>query len=192
MLEIYILKTKTMSEFKKSIVSNIANDVRTFSDSYGLKYVNVISFANGDVGEYNSQAPNQTSFIISQEADYEYVPNNNPQYLAKIRRYNPQYAQTASPLPSGSGSGPAQPSNVQTPQPKPVNHTQRSIERQTALKVASECVDINQGGTEALLVVADAFDNWLQGFAKEHGVRPADIDQSLPEWHPEWHPEWNV
>ena len=40
---------------------------------------------------------------------------------------------------------------------------QASIEKQVALKIASESVDIKNGGTDAVLAVADKYFDWLQG-----------------------------
>ncbi len=52
---------------------------------YGLFYVHFIQFENGDKGEYNSKEQNQTKFTVGQDADYEYTPNQNPQYPGKIK-----------------------------------------------------------------------------------------------------------
>ena len=82
--------------------------------------------------------------MIGQEADYNFEATDRGNRIKVVSTYQ------------GGGS------NVQSNgQAEPGK--QASIEKQVALKIAAETVDINKHGIDALFTVADKYFAWLQG-----------------------------
>jgi hypothetical protein len=129
---------------KKDVVSNAVYTGRSFDTQYGKMYVHAISFGNGDSGEYNSKSEQQDKFVVGQEVKYTITPNSNPQYAARIKPVN-DFQQSA-----GGGF-----------QKKDNTATQRSIERQQALKLAIEYAGQAQANLEGTLATAEAFYQWI-------------------------------
>ena len=125
---------------KKGIVT-LAKFNREWTGNYGVMYDHDIVFENGDKGTYSSKSMQQDKFVLGQEADYT-IDDSNPQFPSKIK-----------PIST------FQPGNNSRDNENPKR--QESIQRQTALKIASECVDINKHGIDSLFAVADKFAAWL-------------------------------
>ena len=136
---------------KKDVVT-LANFSREYETQHGHFFVHSISFSNGDSGEYSSKSKEQTKFVVGQEADYT-IDASNPAYAAKIKPVSTYVG-------GGGSNGQAEPGR------------QNSIQRQTALKIASECVDINKHGIDALFTVADRFALWLNDAPQPTPVTP--------------------
>ena len=58
-----------MEQNKRSAVTNVTAN-GTYNGQYGMLYKFQVSFANGDVAEYNAKTQNQTKFVVGQEVDY--------------------------------------------------------------------------------------------------------------------------
>ena len=126
-------------ESKKSIVTAATYTGRTYESPNGTIHYHTVALADGTTGEYGSKEIEQKNFVIGEEVEYTYEPNSNPQYAGKIKKFY---------MPSGGGfksNGQAEPGR------------QASIEKQVALKIASESVDLKEGGTDAVLAVADKY-----------------------------------
>jgi hypothetical protein len=145
---------------KKSLVTVAQPANRTWDWQGKTFHVHQIAFANGDSGEYSSVDQQQTKFVVGQEADYTIEANSNPQYPAKIKPYTEQKSL------SGGGGYKKDPA------------TQRSIERQQALKLATECIDIKQSSLNELFVTAEQFYKWITKSEEEAATtRPDDINK---------------
>ncbi len=118
---------------------------RTFQTQYGEFHVHSITFDNGDTGDYNAKTPTQDKFVVGQQASYEITPNANPAYAAKIKPFNPN---------QGNYSGGGKKDNTAT---------QRSIERQQALKLAIEYSQVmgSKPDTAGTLATAELFYKWI-------------------------------
>ncbi len=148
---------------KKGIVT-LAKFNREWTGKFGIMYDHDIVFENGDKGTYSSKSMTQDKFVLGQEAEYT-IDDSNPQFPSKIKPVNT-----------------FQQNSRDNENPK----RQESIQRQTALKIASECVDINKHGIDSLFAVADKFAAWLDG--KQEPVvqtpqQPTEIDttKAVPE-----------
>ena len=130
---------------KTSIVKDIKSAGEPYNGQYGTLYGFYVTFENGDNGKYNSKDPNQTKFLVGQEATYDYIPREyNGKTYYTVKPVNPQYANVAP-----SGSAPA-PSGTHTSKDE-------SIIRQTALKAAAEI-----GGTPQVVIAnAQIFADWV-------------------------------
>lgn len=130
---------------KTSIVKDIKSAGEPYNGQYGTLYGFYVTFENGDNGKYNSKDPNQSKFVIGQEATYDYIPREyNGKTYYTVKPVNPQYANVA---PSGGSSAPSG------------KHTSKdeSIIRQTALKAAAEL-----GGTpQQVIANAQTFADWV-------------------------------
>lgn len=130
---------------KTSIVKDIKSAGEPYNGQYGTLYGFYVTFENGDNGKYNSKDPNQSKFVIGQEATYDYIPREyNGKTYYTVKPVNPQYANVA---PSGGSSAPSG------------THTSKdeSIIRQTALKAAAEL-----GGTpQQVIANAQTFADWV-------------------------------
>ena len=130
---------------KTSIVKDIKSAGEPYNGQYGTLYGFYVTFENGDNGKYNSKDPNQTKFLVGQEATYDYIPREyNGKTYYTVKPVNPQYANVA---PSGSASASSG------------SHTSKdeSIIRQTALKAAAEI-----GGTPQVVIAnAQLFADWV-------------------------------
>jgi hypothetical protein len=62
-------KSNIMEQNKRSAVTNVTAN-GTYNGQYGMLYKFQVSFANGDVAEYNAKTQNQTKFVVGQEVDY--------------------------------------------------------------------------------------------------------------------------
>ncbi len=140
-------------EEKRSKVT-LANYSRSFTTDHGIFFVHSISFENSDTGEYSSKSQDQNKFVVGVEADYT-IDASNPAYAAKIKPVS-TFVQ------GGSSNGQAEPGR------------QASIEKQVALKIAAETVDIKNGGTDAVLAVAEKYFIWLH--TTEIGITKLEID----------------
>ena len=132
---------------KTSIVKDIKSAGEPYQGQYGTLYGFYVTFENGDNGKYNSKDPNQSKFVVGQEATYDYIPREYNGKTYTVKPVNPQYAQGGSYTPSNStsqGGG---------------THTSKdeSIIRQTALKAAAEL-----GGTpQQVIANAQTFADWV-------------------------------
>ncbi len=142
---------------KKGIVT-LAN----YSSEYDFNgkhfFVHAISFDNGDAGEYHSISQQQNKFMIGVEADYVYEVTDRGNRIKVVSTYQ---------------GGNHKSNDNENPK------RQESIQRQTALKIASECVDINKHGIDSLFAVADKFAAWLdnkQEAPAQTPQQPTEID----------------
>ena len=133
---------------KTSIVKDIKSAGEPYQGQYGTLYGFYVTFENGDNGKYNSKSPDQTKFMVGQEATYDYIPREyNGKTYYTVKPVNPQYAQGGSYTPSNGSSAPSG------------THTSKdeSIIRQTALKAAAEL-----GGTpQQVIANAQTFADWV-------------------------------
>ena len=139
---------------KKAVVT-LANWSSEYDFNGKHLFVHAISFDNKDAGEYHSISQTQTKFIVGQEAEYTLLVSDRGNRIKPVSTFVQN---------SGDNENPKR---------------QESIQRQTALKIASECVDINKHGIDSLFAVADKFAAWLDG--KQEPVvqtpqQPTDID----------------
>ena len=111
-------------------------------------YKFLVSFDNGDSGEYSSVKPEQNKFIVGQDADYEF---SSTQYGNKVK---PVYNQGG----GYSGGG----SNYSNNDSK-----QDLIIRQTALKAAVDFLKDKEAKSSDVLKVAESFVDWVNQKGKE-------------------------
>lgn len=75
-----------MPQEKTSIVKRIGENFREFKGAYGVNYVHLISFANGDSGEYYSMSKSCTKFKEGEEATYSVEEKEyNGETILKIK-----------------------------------------------------------------------------------------------------------
>jgi len=109
-------------------------------------YKFVLSFDNGDTGEYSSVKPDQTKFIVGQEAEYEL---NATQYGNRIK---PVYSQGGG-FSGGGYSGGSYSSGGDT--------KQKMIVKQSCLKAAVDLLKDKGAKSTDVLKVADSFVSWV-------------------------------
>lgn len=133
---------------KTSIVKDIKSAGEPYNGQYGTLYGFYVTFENGDNGKYNSKDPNQTKFLVGQEATYDYIPREyNGKTYYTVKPVNPQYANVA---PQSGSNATSTPSGTTTSRDE-------SIIRQTALKAAAEI-----GGTPQVVIAnAQLFADWV-------------------------------
>ena len=133
---------------KTSIVKDIKSAGEPYTGQYGTLYGFYVTFENGDNGKYNSKDPNQTKFLVGQEATYDYIPREyNGKTYYTVKPVNPQYANVA---PQSGSNAASTPSGTHTSKDE-------SIIRQTALKAAAEI-----GGTPQVVIAnAQLFADWV-------------------------------
>lgn len=133
---------------KTSIVKDIKSAGEPYNGQYGTLYGFYVTFENGDNGKYNSKDPNQSKFVIGQEATYDYIPREyNGKTYYTVKPVNPQYANVA---PQSGSNATSAPSGTHTSKDE-------SIIRQTALKAAAEI-----GGTPQVVIAnAQIFADWV-------------------------------
>ena len=133
---------------KTSIVKDIKSAGEPYNGQYGTLYGFYVTFENGDNGKYNSKDPNQTKFLVGQEATYDYIPREyNGKTYYTVKPVNPQYANVA---PQSGSNATSTPSGTTTSRDE-------SIVRQTALKAAAEI-----GGTPQVVIAnAQIFADWV-------------------------------
>lgn len=78
-----MIKKGKVTQAQRAVDAN--GQPKSFSNDYGMFYTHFIQFDNGDKGEYSSKSEDQQKFIIGQECEYEFIPNQNAQYPAKIK-----------------------------------------------------------------------------------------------------------
>lgn len=129
---------------KTSIVKDIKSAGEPYTGQYGTLYGFYVTFENGDNGKYNSKSPDQTKFVVGQEATYDYIPREyNGKTYYTVKPVNPQFTQ-------GGGGSYSAPSGGSTSKDE-------SIIRQTALKAAAEL-----GGTpQQVIANAQLFADWV-------------------------------
>jgi len=181
-----------MSYHKSKVTVQYPAPEKNFVGNFGQMYVHEIGFEDGNKGEYNSKDPNQQKFVLGQVADYELVPSTND-YAPHIKPYNPEYDQQAQTVAQEIAPGPAALPHIDAhlgpaPIPIPPNApptlaqqsaeqnklntmlpkftNQQAINRAVALKAAIESTDLNSEGVNKALERADAFSDWLEGYAK--------------------------
>jgi hypothetical protein len=164
---------------KTDVVSNAVYTGRSFNTQYGQMFVHAITFGNGDSGEYNSKSETQDKFVIGKEVKYTIEPNSNPQYAARIKPVT-DFA------PSSGGSY----------QKKDNTATQRSIERQQALKLAIEyhAKEQEQKQPSAIALTAEYFYQWISEPATETKTvatptpgQPSPVtEQKVSDMPPNW------
>jgi len=109
-------------------------------------YKFVLSFDNGDTGEYSSVKPDQTKFIVGQEAEYEL---NATQYGNRIK---PVYSQGGGFSGGGYSSGGYSSGS---------DDKQRMIVKQSCLKAAVDLLKDKGAKSTDVLKVADSFVSWV-------------------------------
>jgi hypothetical protein len=109
-------------------------------------YKFVLSFDNGDTGEYSSVKPDQTKFVVGQEAEYEL---NATQYGNRIK---PVYNQGGG-FSGGGYSGGSYSSGGDT--------KQKMIVKQSCLKAAVDLLKDKGAKSTDVLKVADSFVSWV-------------------------------
>ena len=105
-------------------------------------YKFIISFENGDSGEYSSVKMDQTKFVVGQEADYEI---SSTQYGNKVK---PVYNQGGGFSGGGNYSGGS-------------DDKQRMIVKQSCLKAAVDLLKDKGAKSTDVLTVADSFVAWV-------------------------------
>ena len=109
-------------------------------------YKFVLSFDNGDTGEYSSVKPDQTKFVVGQEAEYEL---NATQYGNRIK---PVYSQGGGFSGGGYSGG-----NYSAGS----DDKQRMIVKQSCLKAAVDLLKDKGAKSTDVLKVADSFVSWV-------------------------------
>jgi hypothetical protein len=109
-------------------------------------YKFVLSFDNGDTGEYSSVKPDQNKFVVGQEAEYEL---NATQYGNRIK---PVYNQGGG-FSGGGYSGGSYSSGGDT--------KQKMIVKQSCLKAAVDLLKDKGAKSTDVLKVADSFVSWV-------------------------------
>ena len=109
-------------------------------------YKFVLSFDNGDTGEYSSVKPDQNKFVVGQEAEYEL---NATQYGNRIK---PVYSQGGG-FSGGGYSGGSYSSGGDT--------KQKMIVKQSCLKAAVDLLKDKGAKSTDVLKVADSFVSWV-------------------------------
>ena len=109
-------------------------------------YKFVLTFENGDTGEYSSVKPDQTKFIVGQEAEYEL---NATQYGNRIK---PVYSQGGGFSGGGYSSGGYSSGS---------DDKQRMIVKQSCLKAAVDLLKDKGAKSTDVLKVADSFVSWV-------------------------------
>lgn len=109
-------------------------------------YKFALTFDNGDTGEYSSVKPDQTKFVVGQEAEYEL---NATQYGNRIK-----------PVYNGGGNfsgGGYQKSNYSSGS----DDKQKMIVKQSCLKAAVDLLKDKGAKSTDVLKVADSFVDWV-------------------------------
>jgi len=109
-------------------------------------YKFALTFDNGDTGEYSSVKPDQTKFIVGQEAEYEL---NATQYGNRIK---PVYSQGGGFSGGGYSSGGYSSGS---------DDKQRMIVKQSCLKAAVDLLKDKGAKSTDVLKVADSFVSWV-------------------------------
>lgn len=109
-------------------------------------YKFVLTFDNGDTGEYSSVKPDQTKFVVGQEAEYEL---NATQYGNRIK---PVYSQGGG-FSGGGYSGGSYSSGGDT--------KQKMIVKQSCLKAAVDLLKDKGAKSTDVLKIADSFVSWV-------------------------------
>ena len=109
-------------------------------------YKFVLTFDNGDTGEYSSVKPDQNKFVVGQEAEYEL---NATQYGNRIK---PVYSQGGG-FSGGGYSGGSYSSGGDT--------KQKMIVKQSCLKAAVDLLKDKGAKSTDVLKVADSFVSWV-------------------------------
>ena len=109
-------------------------------------YKFVLSFDNGDTGEYSSVKPDQTKFVVGMEAEYEL---NATQYGNRIK---PVYSQGGGFSGGGYSSGGYSSGS---------DDKQRMIVKQSCLKAAVDLLKDKGAKSTDVLKVADSFVSWV-------------------------------
>jgi len=109
-------------------------------------YKFVLTFENGDTGEYSSVKPDQNKFVVGQEAEYEL---NATQYGNRIK---PVYSQGGG-FSGGGYSGGSYSSGGDT--------KQKMIVKQSCLKAAVDLLKDKGAKSTDVLKVADSFVSWV-------------------------------
>lgn len=90
---------------KKSRVSRILHNTRSYNTQNGQLYVHEITFENGDKGGYSSKSETCTKFTEGQEASYTIETKQNGQYTNVIIKPATEFVpNTTGFKKSGSGS----------------------------------------------------------------------------------------
>ena len=109
-------------------------------------YKFALTFDNGDTGEYSSVKPDQTKFIVGQEAEYEL---NATQYGNRIK---PVYSQGGGFSGGGYSSGGYSSGS---------DDKQRMIVKQSCLKAAVDLLKDKGAKSTDVLKIADSFVSWV-------------------------------
>lgn len=109
-------------------------------------YKFVLTFDNGDTGEYSSVKPDQNKFVVGQEAEYEL---NATQYGNRIK---PVYSQGGGFSGGGYSGGKYSAGS---------DDKQKMIVKQSCLKAAVDLLKDKGAKSTDVLKIADSFVNWV-------------------------------
>lgn len=115
-------------------------------------YKFVLSFDNGDTGEYSSVKPDQTKFVVGMEAEYELNPT---QYGNRIK---PVYSQGGG-FSGGGYSGGSYSSGS--------DDKQKLIVKQSCLKAAVDLLKDKGAKSTDVIKIADLFVDWVMDSDKK-------------------------
>ena len=156
-----------MEQNKRSAVTNVTAN-GTYNGQYGMLYKFQISFANGDVAEYNAKTQNQTKFVVGQEVDYVLTDR---EYQGTI-----YYKCKPAEVQQGGFSG----GGFQAPKPKDPD-TGKHIMRMSVLKVAGDLVINGDIKLHEILSYAQIFENFVNnGVDTLQNAKPTSYDNDLP------------
>jgi hypothetical protein len=136
-----------MEQNKRSAVTNVTAN-GTYNGQYGMLYKFQISFANGDVAEYNAKTQNQTKFVVGQEVDYVLTDR---EYQGTI-----YYKCKPAEVQQGGFSG----GGFQAPKPKDPD-TGKHIMRMSVLKVAGDLAINGNIKLHEVLAYAQIFEQYV-------------------------------
>ena len=70
---------------KKSKITKVTPN-GSFESKFGKMYKFEVHFENGEYGDANCKAENQTTWVVGQEVSYTLTPNANPQFNGKLKK----------------------------------------------------------------------------------------------------------
>jgi hypothetical protein len=136
-----------MEQNKRSAVTNVTAN-GTYNGQYGMLYKFQVSFANGDVAEYNAKTQNQTKFVVGQEVDYVLTDR---EYQGTI-----YYKCKPAEVQQGGFSG----GGFQAPKPKDPD-TGKHIMRMSVLKGAGDLAINGDIKLHEVLAYAQIFEQYV-------------------------------
>lgn len=152
------------SIIKKGKVVRAEYTGKTWQGPKGTIHYHDIEFDNGDKGQYGSINEAQGKFIIGAISEYELIPNNNPQYPAKIKPVQLQNGQSSNGQSSGkfqkggNGNGRFDPTTMLLSYAKDIYIAKQQT-------ISGEPFTI-----ENMFTLADRMCNWYKQKEADHGA----------------------